>query len=114
MADSKKIKLTNSASAPRGIHTLSGYVELAPGESRDVELSAGEADNLPDYFGGEGGEASEPGPLDGSIDALSAHIDGIDDADEIQALIDAETAGKSRKGALDALNARLDAITGEE
>jgi hypothetical protein len=50
--------------------------------------------------------AAEPGPLDKSIPDLTAYLDGVDDTVEIDRLIAAETAGKSRKGALDALEAR--------
>ncbi len=52
----------------------------------------------------------EPGPLDGSVDKLTAHIATMTDADEVQKLIDAETAGKSRKGALEVLEARRDEL----
>lgn len=61
--------------------------------------------------GGEGGgEPIEPGPLDQSIEKLSAHLDGVDDRDELTRLRAAETAGKSRTGALDAIDARIAAI----
>ena len=52
----------------------------------------------------------EPGPLDGSIEDLTEYLAGVIGADEVQALIDAETAGKSRKGALEALKARHDEL----
>lgn len=54
--------------------------------------------------------SAEPGPLDGSVDDLVAHLEGVTDPDAVQALIDAETAGKSRKGALAALEARRDEL----
>ena len=56
------------------------------------------------------GEKVEPGPLDHSIDDLVVHLAGVTDPDEVQRLIDAETAGKSRKGALEALEARRDEL----
>lgn len=52
----------------------------------------------------------EPGPLDGSVEDLEKHLEGVTDPDEVQKLIDAETGGKSRKGALAALEARRDAL----
>jgi hypothetical protein len=52
----------------------------------------------------------EPGPLDRSIPELEKHLEGVTDADEVQRLIDAETAGKSRSGALAVLEARRDAL----
>lgn len=54
--------------------------------------------------------SGEPGPLDGSVDDLTEHLATVTDADEVQKLIDAETAGKSRKGALAALEARRDEL----
>lgn len=54
--------------------------------------------------------ASEPGPLDQSIEKLTEYLEGVTDADEVQKLIDAETAGKSRAGAITALEARRDAL----
>lgn len=54
--------------------------------------------------------SGEPGPLDGSVEDLSAYLANVSDLNEVQALIDAETAGKSRKGALTALEARRDEL----
>lgn len=33
------MKVTNSSKAPQGVHTATGVVFVAPGESRDVELT---------------------------------------------------------------------------
>lgn len=55
-------------------------------------------------------EVAEPGPLDASIPDLTAYLAEEDDPDAVQALIDAETAGKSRKGALEVLEARRDEL----
>ena len=54
--------------------------------------------------------ADEPGPLDSSIPELTEHLAGVDDADEVERLIAAEKAGKSRSGALAALEARRDEL----
>lgn len=54
--------------------------------------------------------STEPGPLDGSVDELTLHLKGVSDVDAVQKLIDAETAGKSRKGALAVLEARRDEL----
>lgn len=53
---------------------------------------------------------TEPGPLDGSIAELTKHLEGVSDPDEVQRLIDGETAGKSRAGALSVLEARRDEL----
>lgn len=114
MADTKKIMITNSDPGERGINTVSGMVMIAPGASQEVEVAAGEADNLPDYFkpGGSkaSGEEAEPGPLDQSIADLEKHLEGVDDPAEIDRLIEAERGGKSRSGALAALEARKAAL----
>jgi len=55
-------------------------------------------------------EATEPGPLDQSVEKLTAYLDGVDDVEEIDRLIEAERGGKSRVGALDALEARRSAL----
>lgn len=54
--------------------------------------------------------ASEPGPLDGSVDDLTKHLEGVTDPDEVEKLIASETAGKSRESALAALEARRDEL----
>jgi hypothetical protein len=124
MADATKIKVTNHEAGPRGFQTADkGLVMLDPGQSATLLLGAADARDAKAAGFTKGGKAAdaddggddggEPGPLDGSIADLTAHIEGIDDADEIQRLIDAETAGKSRIGALAALNDRLTAINGE-
>lgn len=55
-----------------------------------------------------GGE--EPGPLDQSVDKLTAYLETVTDPDQIEQLIAAEKAGKSRSGAISALEARRDAL----
>lgn len=57
-------------------------------------------------------EEAEPGPLDQSVADLEAHLESVDDADEIDRLIADETAGKSRSGALRVLEARKAALAG--
>lgn len=109
MADTQTITIKNVAKGPRGINTVAGLVMVDAGKTAEVEVSAADA-KLPDYFKAADGEASEPGPLDQSVEDLEKHVAGIDDVDEIQTLIDAETAGKSRKGALAALEARRDEL----
>lgn len=55
---------------------------------------------------------SEPGPLDKSIPDLTTYLETIGDVGAIDALIAAEKGGKSRSGALDALEARKAALQG--
>lgn len=60
----------------------------------------------------KGPASAEPGPLDQSIPDLTAYLADVDDVEYIDALIDAETDGKTRVGALEALNARRDELLG--
>lgn len=111
MADTQKISFKNNSDGPRGVHGVNGIVMIDPGKSAEVEVTEAEFRSAQGtgYFG-EGEAAAEPGPLDMSIDDLTAHLSEIEDADEVEALIEAETAGKSRKGALAALEARRDEL----
>lgn len=105
-------KFTNTGEGPRGINLKSGGTAWAdPGQT--IELDEKDLADQPlheDFGGGDSEAEAEPGPLDGSVDDLTAHVATLDDPDAIQALIDAETAGKSRKGALAALEARRDEL----
>lgn len=58
-------------------------------------------------------DAQDPGPLDKSIPDLTEYLAGVSDVDEINRLIKQEKAGKSRVGALDALNARKAELSAE-
>jgi hypothetical protein len=100
-------KITNTSDGPRGFWNGDTLVMLEAGESAEGTLS--DADKATGFFNGAA-ETAEPGPLDGSVDDLTAHLATVDDADAVQALIDAETAGKSRKGAIAALEARRDEL----
>lgn len=60
----------------------------------------------------EAGEQTEPGPLDTSIAELATYLEGISDVGAIDALIAAETAGKTRSGALKVLDERKAALQG--
>lgn len=55
-------------------------------------------------------EAEEPGPLDQSVEKLTEYLAGVSDVAEIDRLTKAEEGGKSRVGALAALQARRDEI----
>jgi len=44
------LEITNTARAQRGVHTVDGLVMLEAGETRELELSDGEADGLASYF----------------------------------------------------------------
>jgi hypothetical protein len=120
MAETHKVSVKNTSGGRRILNGLNGPVLLHAGETTDsVEISDAELKIARDVgyfeFDGKsaGGEAQEPGPLDGSVEDLTAHIATIEDADEIQRLIDAETSGKSRKSALAALEARKEELTAE-
>lgn len=109
-----KHTVTNTAGGPRVLNSAPPVL-LQAGQSTDgpVEISDAEFESMSGtgYFSFEiDGEPGEPGPLDQSIEKLTEHLETVTDADEVQKLIDAETAGKSRSGALSALEARRDAI----
>lgn len=97
-------KVTNISTGARGAYLAGQLVMAEPGQTIDAD------DYVEEWFSAGDEEPTEPGPLDQSVEALIEHLAGIDDADEVQKLIDAETAGKSRKGALTALEARRDEL----
>lgn len=105
------VKITNTSAGPRGFNSANGEVLLSRGESWEGDIADGELESArgTGYFDIDG-EGAEPGPLDRSVEDLKGHLATVTDADEVQALIDAETAGKSRKGALEALEARRDEL----
>lgn len=94
-----KSTVTNISSGPRGVYLGGVLTMVEAGKSAETDEDVNE-----EWF--SAGEASEPGPLDGSVVELTEHLAGVNDVDEVQKLIDAETAGKSRKGALAALEER--------
>lgn len=107
----------NTARGPRGIRNADGQlVMIEAGDSATGDFPASEVKDFKAALAYEAGqqpaaaeeneESGEPGPLDGSIESLQEHVAGVDDVAEIDRLIAAETGGKSRKGALDALEAR--------
>lgn len=107
-----RAKITNNSRANQGVYTDEGLVFIEPGKSRKLTIAADYVDRvkaLP-FLAVEGDEPDEPGPLDMNLDDLTAHIATVDDPDAAQALLDAEIAGKSRKGALAALEARRDEL----
>lgn len=87
--------------------------ELAAAEA---EAAAAPADALvpepPVRRSGDAGRPPEPGPLDGSIPDLETHLGTINDLAEVQALREGEVAGKSRTGALAAIDARIAELDG--
>lgn len=54
-----------------------------------------------------------PDPLDGSIEQVVAHLSTVDDLAELTRLRANEVAGKTRKGALEAIEARRDELTAD-
>ena len=107
-------KIKNITGGPKIINATPVYTLAAGEEHDDFVISDAELDaaRKTGWFeiGGAASKTEEPGPLDGSVDELAAHLAAMTDADEVQKLIDAETAGKSRKGALAALEARRDEL----
>jgi hypothetical protein len=115
MAGTLRVDVKNIANGPRMFNSIPPVAIPAGQSFQDLEISKDEMESMKRFgeFEIEDGSApDEPGPLDGSVEDLTAHLEKMTDADEVQKLIDAETAGKSRKGALTALKARQDAILG--
>jgi hypothetical protein len=103
-------KVRNISDGPRGAYTKDGQLIMAEkGQAIDAD------DFAPEWFAKDDGsdEGGEPGPLDGSVEDLTAYLSGVDDAAAVDELIAAETGGKSRKGALAALEARRAELAGE-
>ncbi|MES3042677.1 hypothetical protein [Sphingomonas faeni] len=114
MAGTHKVDATNLADGPRMFNSIPP-VSIPAGQSfQDLLITDGELESMKRFgeFEIKGGapDKAEPGPLDGSVDELTAHLANMTDADEVQKLFDAETAGKSRKGALSAIEARRDEL----
>lgn len=96
-----------------------GDLAPEPPKRRDDAAAAAAAipvrvvkDDNQDGGNGQGSGSQEPGPLDGSIEALTTHLETVSDAAEVDRLIAAEKGGKSRVGALAALDARKAALAG--
>ncbi|GLI99134.1 hypothetical protein [Sphingobium sp. BS19] len=106
------MQIKNISTGDRGIRTTDGtLVMLAPNEVADLDVSDAEMDDAADWFEFKGAsKPQEPGPLDGNVDDLKDYLDTVSNPDEVQKLIDAETGGKSRAGALKALEARRDEL----
>lgn len=101
------MKITNISNGPRGAWAGSALVMIEAGASADGDFT----DVNPDWFdGGADDDDQEPGPLDQSIEKLTEYLEGVTDADEVEKLIEAEKGGKSRAGAITALEARRDAL----
>lgn len=100
------MKIKNISTGARGAWAGSTLVMVEAGASAEGDFT----DVNPEWFEGDDVQAPEPGPLDGNVDDLSAHLATVDDLDEVQRLLDAETAGKSRKGAIAAIEARRDEL----
>jgi hypothetical protein len=104
-------KVTNISNGPRGLFDAGGFlVMLDKGQTKDIDLAKGEEAGEWFEFDGTAPVSAEPGPLDQSVPELEAYLASETDLDAVQALIDAETAGKSRKGALAVLEARRDEL----
>lgn len=87
-------------------------------DARDADIAAlrAEIEQLKAGAAAKGNEGqtgqSEPGPLDQSIPDLTAYLETVGDVGAVDALIAAEKGGKSRSGALEALEARKAALQG--
>lgn len=116
MASTHKVDATNLTDGPRMFNSIPPVAIPAGQSMQDLLITTAELESMKRFGEFEikeaGAETVEPGPLDGSVDDLTKHIAGVDDPDEVQKLIDAETAGKSRKGAIAALEARRDELLG--
>lgn len=82
-----------------------------PGQGIEYERPS-DPDAAPVSGGGTGGEAEEPGPLDQSIPKLTEYLAGVTDTAELDRLRTSEEGGKSREGALAAIDARKAELAG--
>lgn len=116
----------NTARGPRGLHNEAGeLVMIEPGQSVEGEFSSDAIRDFKKMLEGEagpaptneapveaGGDDGGAGPLSGSVASLKEHLEGVNDVTEIDALLAQEEAAASpRKGAIDALNARKEALS---
>ena len=53
-------------------------------------------------------------PDDHTVDELRSALDDVDDTEELQAILEAEQEGKDRKTAIEAIEARIEAVGGTE
>lgn len=97
--------IKNISTGARGAWAGSQLVMVEAGATANGDFT----DVNPEWFETDG-KATEPGPLDQSVEKLTAYLETVDDADAVEKLIEAETAGKSRSGAIAALEARRDAL----
>lgn len=100
----------NIAPGSRGIRGKDGQlVMVEPGQSVDLDVSDVELRDAREggQFEVDGESGAEPGPLDGSVEALAEFLAGVEDEAEVDRLIEAEKGGKSRKSALAARKAEL-------
>lgn len=111
-----EVIVRNITNGPKVLNSMPPGV-LAGGDSTDEPVKMTEAEAASarktgwfEIDGGSESKATEPGPLDSSVADLTDYLKGINDPDEVQKLIDAETAGKSRAGALKVLEARRDEL----
>lgn len=115
MTEPKKVShiVANTTDGPKVLNSIPPVL-LQAGQVTDgaVDLTAAEFASMSGtgHFKFDGASAAEPGPLDGSVEDLTTHLATLTNADEVQKLLDAETAGKSRKGAVAALEARRDEL----
>jgi hypothetical protein len=88
-------------------------VATARGYADGRIIEAGE--EVPDWvppgsWTGEAVAATEPGPLDLSVAKLTEHLETVTDLGDLEALMASEKAGKTRDGAVKAIQARIDAL----
>lgn len=112
MADTSRVDVKNITDGPKIFNGLPVQMIPAGQSYHDIEVSDAELQSMraSEWFEITGGAGVEPSLLDGSVDDLTTHLASITDADEVQKLIDGEVAGKSRKSALAALEARRDEL----
>ncbi|KQM37947.1 hypothetical protein [Sphingomonas sp. Leaf10] len=116
MSDLIRTDATNTSDGPHMLNAIPP-VRVEAGQSvQDVDITKAEYESAK-HFGvfrfSHDDTPAEPGPLDQSVTKLTEYLKTVTDADQVQKLIDAETAGKSRDSALAALEARRDAILAE-
>lgn len=96
-----------TAEFPKMLYRPGSQIEI-DGECLDYLVVSSAEDETAAVAAGWAGDVV--GPLDHSVKALTAYLATVTDPAEIKKLIADEKAGKTRAGALAALNARLDEL----
>lgn len=101
---------TTSGIGPGTVNGPAGTAKGVPKGAIPYTMPNEVPEGTPVVEGGSLGEDEMSALLEGTVADVSDTISGMDNTEELQALRDAEEEGKGRKGVLDAIDARLEAL----